>query len=269
MKFNKAFVVNSLILAVYLCSSTVYGEEDITAKYLKNPSFEEDDISTLEYDATRNAYIAEHLIGWELEGLEDIGSCGVSDIMNANTTATDNDFGPPGEPSDGKQMYYLRNAWTQSEILMYQVVILPAGNYKLSVNNKCVTKPNHQAYLMAGENEIPFIFENAMPEIWNKTSLYFNVKEEKEMKIGVRTEFINAAGASILLDNFHLYSDPKSEEEISNEEKNAENEDDKFSIHKGTGSNKDSDSGIENIKIFSLNSLVVMLIVTCWMYIWY
>src|SRR5574344_1546770 len=119
---------------------------DITSTYIKNPSFEDDDISSLTEDSGRKgSYTASSVVNWTLSG-----SYGVSDIMTDATTVTDNNFGDPGTPSDGDQMYYIRYAWKVSTPSLLQSVTLPAGNYKLTVDNKCITTAGHTAYLVAG-----------------------------------------------------------------------------------------------------------------------
>lgn len=108
----------------------VFAQEDVTARYLENPSFELDDISKLSKDATRGAYEARTVVGWTLSG-----SYGVSDIMTAAATATDNNFGAPGQPSDGVQMYYIRHAWNATSASLLQSITIPAGKYRLTVDN--------------------------------------------------------------------------------------------------------------------------------------
>ena len=96
----------TFILSLFALALTATAQEDITSQYIQNPSFEQDDISRLNFDATRGAYTASTVVGWTLSG-----SYGVSDIMTADATATDNNFGVPGQPSDGTQMYYIRHSW--------------------------------------------------------------------------------------------------------------------------------------------------------------
>ena len=124
-------------MGAMLLSVCAWAQEDVTGQYLKNPSFELDDISKLPLDGTRaangsGAYGATSVEGWTLSG-----SYMVSDIMTAAATATDNNFGAPGQPSDGQQMYYVRNAWSASQVSLLQTVKLPAGKYRITVDNKC------------------------------------------------------------------------------------------------------------------------------------
>ena len=144
----------------HLLSFTM-AQTDITSQYVKNPSFEMGDITTLPKDNTRGAYTASAVVNWVLSG-----SYGVSDIMTASATATDNNFGAPGQPSDGTQMYYIRNAWSASNASLTQSVQLAAGTYKLTVDNKCITASSHTAKLIAGANETTLTFHSSMPDKW-------------------------------------------------------------------------------------------------------
>jgi len=186
-------------------TTTTDEEIDITEEYIKNPSFELDDISSLPLDNTRGAYIAKTVVGWTLSG-----SYGVSDIMTASATATDNNFGAPGNPSDGDQMYYIRNAWKATSASLLQSVTLPIGIYRLSLDNKCVTTSSHTAYLIAGDNNIVLTFKNYLENEWTTTDLMFKLTEETTLDIGLKIEFGNASGGSILIDNFHLHRFPDS-----------------------------------------------------------
>ena len=179
-------------------------EQDITSEYLANPSFESDNVSTLAADGVRTgAYVATSLTGWTLSG-----TYGVSDIMTKETTVTDNNFGAPGAPSDGSQMYYIRYAWNNASASLKQEVSLPAGKYRLTVDNKCVSASSHTAYLTAAGEKTSLTFQSAMPSAWITTSVMFELTQTTSVSLGVDVNFINASGASILLDNFRLYRLP-------------------------------------------------------------
>lgn len=190
------------VLLLLLLGHALQGlaQKDVTSLYLKNPSFEEDKTSSLPKDDTRGAYTAKTVVGWTLEG-----AYGVSDIMTASATATDNNFGKPGTPSDGKQMYYLRHAWADSQVSLTQLLKLPAGRYRLTVDNKCATQSGQSASLVAGGKSTVLTFQGSMPSVWSTTQVDFAVKEDSEVAVGVKANFVNASGGSILLDNFRLY----------------------------------------------------------------
>lgn len=178
-------------------------QTDITTQYVANPSFEQDDVSKLPKDNTRGAYTAASIVGWNLTG-----KYGVSDIMTSAATATDNNFGAPGSPADGKQMYYIRNAWNASTASLLQSVKLPAGRYKITVDNKCVSGSSHSASLIAGDESLSLTFQQSLPSQWATSQLSFTVKEESDVTIGLTVNFGSGSGGSILIDNFRLYKMP-------------------------------------------------------------
>lgn len=190
-------------LALMAWALVANAQEDVTATYLNNPSFEQDDISKLPKDNTRGAYTATSVAGWSLTG-----SYGVSDIMTASATATDNNFGAPGKPSDGTQMYYIRNAWNVSTATLLQSITLPVGKYKLTMDNKCVTESSHSANLVAGDESLSLTFQNSLPSQWTTSELIFDVTTEKALSIGLKVSFGGGSGGSILIDNFRLYKMP-------------------------------------------------------------
>ena len=192
-----------LSLALFACALAAHAQEDVTATYLTNPSFEQDDIANLPADATRGAYAATSVVGWTLTG-----AYGVSDIMTASATATDNNFGAPGNPSDGQQMYYIRHAWTAATASLLQSITVPAGKYKLTVDNKCVTASSHTASLVAGGESLSLTFQSSLPAKWTTSELIFDVAQESTISIGLKVNFGSGSGASILVDNFRLYQMP-------------------------------------------------------------
>ncbi len=193
----------TLALAMSL-AATADDVTDVTADYLQNPSFELDDISCLTYDSTRGAYTATSVEGWTLSG-----SYGVSDIMTASHTATDNNFGTAGSPSDGDQMYYIRNAWSAGTASLTQDVTLPAGTYQLTVDNKCVTASSHSASIVAGDSRTALTFQSSMPSEWTTTGVTFTLDEETTVSVGLSVTWGSGSGGSVVIDNFRLYSYPE------------------------------------------------------------
>ena len=188
---------------------TAWAQEDVTNQYLKNPSFELDDISLLSVDATRaadnarGAYLAPSVVGWTQSG-----SVMVRDIMTAEAAATDNNFGAPGNPSDGTQMYYIRNAWSAVQASLLQTVTLPAGKWRIAVDNRCVTQSSHAANLVAGSESLSLTFTNYLPANWTTSTLDFELSEETSLQVGLKISFGSGSGASVLIDNFRLYRLP-------------------------------------------------------------
>ncbi len=172
-----------------------------------NPSFELDNIETLEYDETRGAYIVDTPTGWTL-----MGDPSVHDIMTKDATATDNNFGAPGEPSDGTQMLYLRNSWEDDKaVTLLQSVTLPVGYYKLTVDSKCISSSGSTAQLVAGGESVDLTIHTdvteyaAIPSEWDTAELTFYLTAETTLDLGIDIVF-NGANGSFLLDNFQLWS---------------------------------------------------------------
>lgn len=195
-------MTKNLLFAILAANSAISAnaQTDITNQYLQNPSFELDNVAAMPVDATRGAYTASSIQGWTLTG-----SYGVSDIMTASATATDNNFGRPGTPSDGKQMYYIRHAWTATHAMLMQNITVPAGKYRLTVDNKCITASAHTAALIAGDESTMLGFQSSMPTKWNTSSVDFTVNKETTLSVGLNIDFCSGSGASILVDNFRLF----------------------------------------------------------------
>ncbi len=183
---------------------------------LANPSFELDDVTDLTEDETRSylgdeytggAYTVESLTGWTLVAPTNTDSTRpVADIMTEDCKHTDDDFGAPGTPSDGTQMLYLRNAWIENAASALQTIVLPAGEYKVTVDSKCVTKGSSTAALVVGEESKALTINSTMPEDWDTAVLEFSLTETTEVSLGVKVTFANSNGLSVLLDNFQLWS---------------------------------------------------------------
>ncbi len=180
-------------------------DTDVTSQYIKNPSFELDNVSSMTKDTGRNAYVVSGLNSWTLT--KATSGYAQNEIMTDATTSTDNNYGDPGKPSNGYNMLYIRNSWTKNTASVKQSVKLPAGSYKLTVDSKCVsTAANHSINLVAGGDYANLPISSTMPSAWRTSEITFTLSNEATIDLGVVVNFENAAGLSVLLDNFHLYS---------------------------------------------------------------
>ncbi len=199
-----------LTLSLMMCGAFAFADDDvtdITSQYITNPSFETDTKSGSFTDGTRSAYSVTSLTGWTLTS--PTSGYAVTDIMTSSATATDNDYGKPGTPSDGTYMLYIRDSWTDCTASVKQNITVPAGSYRLTVDYKCVTTGSHTVTLSAGSESGGLSFQSTMPTSWSTGDVYFTVGEETTVSIGVSIAFTNSAGGSVLLDNFRLYSVPE------------------------------------------------------------
>ena len=200
----KLTILLSLASAAFTSTLQAQTLTDVTSEYMSNASFESDDISQLTADNTRGAYAITALTGWTLSG-----SYGVSDIMTSAATATDNNLGRPGQPSNGTQMYYIRNAWSNGTASLKQSVTLPEGHYRFAVDNKCATPgTSSSGKIVAGDDNTTLTLLDNMPQAWRTTHVDFEVAKAGTVNIGLEFTWINSAGASFLLDNCRLYRLP-------------------------------------------------------------
>ena len=182
---------------------TLTAQTDVTSTYIANASFEQPAASTLSTDATRGAYtVGTGLTGWTVTG-----TYGVSDIMTAAATATDNNLGAPGSASDGTQMYYIRNAWSNSSASVKQTVTLPAAKYRLTVDSKSAHAGTSSSgkLVAGGENTTVTLASGSIPSKWTPVSVEFTLTEPSNVTLGFEFTWISSPGASFLLDNVRLY----------------------------------------------------------------
>ncbi len=235
---NGSFLLDNFQLFSTEEVETVSYDYDVTWA-LANPSFETDKVvANLTADETRNSYKVTSLTGWDLVApTHQNSSYPVSDLMTAESTQTDNNFGVPGTPSDGTYMLYLRDANVQQnenhldDASVMQTITLPAGDYKLTVDSKCVAQSTAAGTvtLVAGEHSKALtihVTENGSDDTasnpflasWDNASLTFSLTAEAEVTVGVNIEFTDGSTnypLSVLLDNFKLYSVDAIEKEIS------------------------------------------------------
>ncbi len=183
--------------------SICLAQTDVTSQYIKNASFEANDITKLSADNTRGAYT----VGTSLTDWTVTGSFGVSDIMTAAATATDNNMGSPGQASDGTQMYYIRNAWNNASASVKQTVTLPAAKYRLTVDSKSAHAGTSSSgkLVAAGENTVIGMNQGSIPQTWSTVGVEFTLSEEQQVTLGFEFTWVNSPGASFLLDNVRLY----------------------------------------------------------------
>ena len=125
-----------MLAALAGCATTFAADEktDVTASYLKNASFENDNIAALQQktesaDGLRG-YIVSSPTGWTVNN----GANAVSLIVTKDCF-TDNNFGKVTTLAGGAQAYYLRQGWSGGTTTVRQTLTaLPKGKYQLMAN---------------------------------------------------------------------------------------------------------------------------------------
>lgn len=177
---------------------------DVTALYLANPSFENDDIANLEFDNTRGAYAITAPAGWTLTG----DRPDVVDIMTEAATATDNNFGTPGAAPDGKQMFYLRVGWSDKTTTLQttSTSALPAGHYRLTFDYRSgYANSAASSFILScgGSSAGSVTFNQGGLSPWTTASVDFTLAAPAVITPTIALTWLSG-GSCILIDNFRL-----------------------------------------------------------------
>lgn len=183
--------------------------EDVTTKYLSNPSFEQDDISrltaTVEQADGLRGYAVTAPAGWT------VGGTAVKSLIVTADCYTDNNFGKVTTVPDGSQAYYLRQGWADgSTRLAQKVASLPAGKYRLQarVHSAYANSANSAYALFAGDQTASGAFEKGTAGCfasteWETLTLDFEQKAEAGIELGLTVDW-KSGGSCIAIDDIRL-----------------------------------------------------------------
>ncbi len=151
----------SLCLLLAAAGAHAAGEQtDVTAQYVANASFEQDNIGSLspkteQADGLRG-YVVTAPKGWTVSN-----SAGAVSLIVTKDCYTDNDFGRVTTLADGTQAYYLRLGWSTGTTTVQQTIAsLPKGKYQLqaSVRSAYANQAASAFGLMAGAQSSSIAF---------------------------------------------------------------------------------------------------------------
>lgn len=179
-------------------------DENLAETYFDNPSFEKDDISSLTTDGTRGAYTVASPAKWNISGT----APDVVDIMTSSATATDNNFGAPGEPTDGSQMFYMRVGWSNKSTTLSTTSTneLPAGNYKISFDYRtgyANSATSSFVFSCAGVTNSAVTFNQGGLSDWQKATIEFTLASAQTITPTIALTWVSG-GSSFLMDNLQL-----------------------------------------------------------------
>lgn len=195
-----------LLLAFPLCLSA-QAQEDMTATYLTNPSFEADSPATL--TAVNNSGLRGYTLaspqGWT------VGGTSVTSLLVTADCYADNNFGQFGTLADGSQAYYLRMGWSTGSTTLSQVIgTLPAGTWELSAQVKTgYANSASSSYTLSAGGETAggaFVqgssgFMPANP--WVTAKVRFVVAEAGSVTVSLTADWLSG-GSCVAIDNFRL-----------------------------------------------------------------
>ena len=183
---------------------------DVTSTYLRNASFEGDNIASLQ--AENNS--ADGLRGYKVNAPKDWtvnnGANAVSLIVTKDCY-TDNNFGKVTTLADGSQAYYLRMGWSTGTTTVRQTIAsLPKGKYRLaaSIRTAYTQSATSAIAVTAGvwSTNIDFAQGSAgcfvtMP--WNTHTVDFEQTAEGSATIGFEVNWLSG-GSCVMIDKVQL-----------------------------------------------------------------
>ena len=195
-----------------LCSAEDMTE--VTSQYIKNASFESDDISTL--PAVSNSADNDGLRGYKLNAPKDWTvtnnvTMGASLIVTKDCF-TDNNFGKVTTLADGTQAYYQRVGWNSGSSSVKQTLTsLPKGKYQLSasVRSGYANSATSSFDLVAGTAKTTVSFtqgsQNCFTSMtWSTVTVDFEQQADGNLTIGFDMTWVSG-GSCVMFDNVRLY----------------------------------------------------------------
>jgi len=205
----------------------VQEKTDVTATYVKNASFEGDDITSLQTKTESADRLRGYIVTVPKEWTVNNGANAVSLIVTADCY-TDNNFGKVTTLADGTQAYYLRMGWSTGATTLRQTISsLPKGKYQLkaSVRSAYANSATSSFELVAGAKSTSAAFAQGSQgyftsEKWGIETLDFEQTADGSIDIGINITW-QSGGSCLMIDDIRLYAmpddyvEPEEPEEVS------------------------------------------------------
>ena len=204
----------SLFLTFMGCLSAFAANEktDVTAQYIKNASFEEDNITSLSPVNNSN----DGLRGYKVTSPKD-WTVTNNVTMDASLIVTkdcftDNNFGKVTTLADGSQAYYQRVGWNSGSSSVKQTLTsLPKGKYQLSVRVRSgyANSATSSFDLVAGSNKATTAFNQGSNSYfttapWSTVTLDFEQVSDGSITISFNMTWLSG-GSCVMFDDVRLY----------------------------------------------------------------
>lgn len=220
----KRFVLSLLMPLAILGAMASTEMEDVTAMYVANPSFEADDVASL--DEVVNG--ADGRRGWTLPAPQGwtVGGAAVTQLLVKADCYADNNFGVITSVSDGAAAYYLRMGWSTGTTTVTQTLRgLPKGRYKLVVAHRTgyANSATSSLTISAGAEAVTVSFVQGSAGFfvtapWQTTEVPFTVAATGDVAIAIKVDWLSG-GSCAMVDDVRLYrlSDDYVEPEVPTE----------------------------------------------------
>ena len=210
--------ITTFLLAAALGSVAAQAQSDITATYLKNPSFEADASACT--DGVRKTESSDGLRGWDVAAITGWTTTRPDkQLLITADCFTDNNFGKTAI-ADGTYALFQRQGWSDGSTSISQTTTsaLPVGKYQLTYSYKAyyansatssATVQVRQGGQNLGGAAIAFTkgANNCMGGAWSEGTVQFEVKAAAAVTIAVDVTWLSG-GSQLALDNFRLQTLP-------------------------------------------------------------
>ena len=208
---------NTILWMCMAACSVAYGQEDVTAKYLTNPSFEADAEACTPGSSLAVTNSADGLRGWNIKPAGWEFTAADVSLLISKDCFTDNNFGKT-DIADGELAFYQRVGWssTVSELRQTTQTELPAGDYALTFCTKAFYANN------ATSNAVVSVLDGGSNLLgsavvaftaggngimgstgWNETTVKFTLETPTAITISSQMNWMSG-GSCIAYDNFTL-----------------------------------------------------------------
>ena len=209
----KRLLTLSLSILTALMAFATEEKTDVTSTYVKNASFEADNITSLQTKTEQ----ADGLRGYIVSAPKDWTVNNNADVVSLIVTAdcyTDNNFGKVTTLANGTQAYYLRMGWSTGTTTIRQTVTLPKGKYQLSagIRSAYANAATSSFELIAGSNSTSGAFEQGSQGCftsmkWGVQTVNFEMAAEGSIDLGINVTWLSG-GSCIMFDDIRLYALP-------------------------------------------------------------
>ena len=199
---------------------------EVTAQYVINASFEDDNLSVLiakteQADGLRGYTVASP------EGWTVTNDANAVSLLVTKDCFTDNNFGKVTTLADGNQAYYLRMGWSGGATSVRQTLhALSKGKYQLaaSVRSAYANAATSSFDLVAGSQKTTEAFAQGSTSCfltmeWTDVAVNFELAEDGAVQVGFDVTWLSG-GSCVMFDNVRLYrlSDDYVEPEVPTEQ---------------------------------------------------
>ena len=184
---------------------------DVTAQYVANASFENDNLSALQSKTEKadglRGYVVSSPQGWTVTN-----SANAVSLLVTADCFTDNNFGKVTTLADGTKAYYLRQGWSGGATSVRQTLsALPKGKYQLAVNARSAyaNAATSSFDLVAGSQKSTVAFAQGATGCftsmaWGEQTLNFELAADGSVQVGFDVAWVSG-GSCVMFDNVRLY----------------------------------------------------------------